>query len=248
MTFYRCLAAALATTLLVLAGCSSGGSPGQPPEGWTTSENSWWKQGVDTAMVFQPMGDLTQMGVREEAVSLEQGGLDREQFVDAIKRSLVELYRNNPRIIDSLFQQYAVTSLDTIDISGDGVVEEGGRLASDVLNRGKKAAYDPINEHYREPRATTNPSLSFPDSLMRQDISGTIELQIHLDASAGDDSTATPDAIRVLQSIHPTVDAYVMRAMIDRGWQPAYVLRDGAWVPVDSWVHYSQSLQMPGAR
>jgi hypothetical protein len=248
MSLYRCLAAALATTLLVLAGCSSGGSPGQPPDGWNTSDASWWKQGVDTAEVFRSMDNLMDMGIQDDSIQFEQAGLSRAQFTDAIKRSLVELYRTNPETVDSLFQEYAVPSLDTVDISGDEVVEEGGRLASDLLNLGKKAAYDPINAHYREPRATTNPSLSFPDSLMRQDISGTIELQIHLDASAGDDSTATPDAIKVLEGIQPTVDAYVMRAMIDRGWQPAYVLRDGDWQPVDSWVRISQSLQMPGAR
>lgn len=248
MSLSRCLAAALVTTLLVLTGCSSGGSPGQPPDGWNTSDVGWWEQSVDTADVFRSMENLMEMGIQDDSIQLERAGLSRAQFTNAVRRSLLELYRTNPEIVDSLFQEYAVSSLDTVDISGDDVVKEGGRLASDLLNKGKKAAYEPINAHYREPRATTNPSLSFPDSLMRQDISGTIELQIHLDASAGDDSSATPDAIRVLEGIHPTVDAYVMGAMIDRGWQPAYVLRDGSWQPVDSWVRISQSLQMPGAQ
>ena len=239
-----CLAAAVAL-LLALAGCSSGGSPAAPPDGWEATETRWWKSGVDTTQVFRSLEDLDQMGIRRGGVTLSQRGLTRDQFVDAIKRSLVALYRHAPETIDSLFNEHATPRLQDVQLSND-VVREGGRLDSEFLNKHKSAAYNAINSHYREPRRLDtgeSPSIIYPDSLRTVETSGEVQLQVHL--SVEGDSTAAPDAIEVLRSVHPTLDAIAMKAASQLRWQPAYLLQDGTWTPQPAWVRFDIEYPAP---
>lgn len=198
-----------------------------------------WAEDVDTSEAFRTLDDLVAMGVLDEELTLEQGGLSEQQFQNAIRQTLVELYRNNPTIIDSLFTAYAVSELEGADLSG--AVEEGGTLSPKLQSEYQKAAYDAITEHYREPQQQEGASnIAYPESLRTEEAAGTVELQARVDTSG------SLDAIEVIDGTHPTLDAIAMRAAVTGStWEPAYVLRDNEWEPVPSWVRFSVPFPAP---
>src|SRR5690606_1100562 len=114
----RCLLVPLALLAVVVSGCKGGDDSAlELPEGWEQSSNRWWLSGADTTGAFRSLEDLHAMGVstgmlyassREMAA---QRSLQRDQLVDAVKRSLVRLYRNEPEVVDSLFERYVVPQL-----------------------------------------------------------------------------------------------------------------------------------------
>jgi len=226
--------------LLLLAGCSGGGDPTAPPSGWQATETRMWHSDVDTAEVFPNLQDLSTMGVTSGEFTLEQGGLSQDQFRDAIKRSLVRLYRNNPALVDTLFEAHAVSVLEDADLSGD-VVQEGGQLKPKLLQTNKKKAYQAITDHFREPQREETPdNIPYPDSLRRdEDASGEVQLQVHIDTSG------VVDAVEAIRTVHPTLDAIAMKAATETTWEPAYELRDGDWVPVPSWARFSVPFPAP---
>lgn len=241
MTASRWIAVLCTGLLLALTGCGSeeSSNPAEPPEGWNTTETRWWKSGVDTSKAFRTMEDLEQMGIVPDEFAIDQSGLSQSQFNNAIKRTLVKLYRNDPEAIDTLFTKYAIPVLEEADLSGEDVVTDGGRLNSDLQTEFKNKAYEAINNHYREPRRQEGQDLNivYPESL--RTTSGRVELQVHLAVEGeGSEAVARPDAIKVLQSVQPTLDAIVMKAASQLTYQPAFVKKDGEWMPQDSWVRF----------
>ena len=246
MSATRWIASTLTALFLILAGCSSGGSPADPPEGWETAEDRWWKQGVDTSQVFRDLETLGSMGITDGQMSVSQSGLTQEQFNGAIKRSLLKLYRNNPEIVDSLFQAHAVDSMTTADLGGDIVTEEG-QLKMETENEFKNKAYKAINEYFREPQPSkSDASLAYPESLRTEEASGTVELQVHLAVEgSGDNVTGVPDAVQIVEGTHPTLNAIAMKGATKRRWNPAYVQINREWQPVDAWVRFSVDFPAP---
>ena len=120
----RWIATTLTGLLLVLAGCGGGPDPSAPPSDWNATETRMWAPDVDTSEVFRDMGSLEAMGVLGEEITLSGGSVSQEQFQNAVKRSLLELYRSNPTIVDSLFAEHAVPVLENAELGGDAV-EEG---------------------------------------------------------------------------------------------------------------------------
>jgi hypothetical protein len=230
----------------LVAGCGGGSSPTAPPDGWQTSEMRWWKEGVDTAQAFPNLDSLTTMGVVDRQMSMTGGGeITRDQFNAAIKESLLRLYRNNPTIVDSLFEQYAAPTLEDVDLGGD-IVGKKGQLREKILNKNQKGAYEAITEHFREPQRQQSPdNIIWPDSLRSEEYAGIVELQVHLAPEGeGDNAVARADAVEVLSGPHPTLNAIAMKAATEATWQPAYVLQDGNWTPVESWVRFDIPFQM----
>lgn len=240
MVATRWIAIAL-TGLLFMFGCGED-DPTVPPSDWEGTETRWWQEDVDTSEVFRNLEDLTTMGiVDEEELTLSQGGsITQEQFENAIKQSLLRLYRNDPETVDSLFEEYAAPQLQDADLSGD-VVQSDGEIDSKLLQEYKKTAYDAINEHYREPQSKESVSgLPYPDSLRTEETSGEVILQAHINTDG------RVDAVEVVQSVHPVLDAIAMRASATQTtWEPAYVLRDGEWEPSGSWVRSTVPYRMP---
>lgn len=229
--------ATILTGVFLIVGCGGGGgNPAEAPSGWQQSETRMWEDGVDTSMVFQNLDSLSTMGVMGADAQLSStGDVSREQFKAAIKRSLLRLYRNNPMIVDSLFEEYAAPQLEDVDLSGD-VLGNGGELDPKLLQPNKKAAYEAISEYFREPQRKKGADIVYPDSL-RQTASGEVSLQAHVD------STGAVDAVEVLRSVHPTLDAIAMKAATNTVWEPAYMLVDGSWEPQPAWVRFSISFQ-----
>lgn len=238
--------ALILTGFFLILGCSGGGSPTAPPDGWQTTETRWWAEGVDTSAVFPNLESLSTMGVLDEAAKLKPGGtVTREQFNAAIKQSLLPLYRNNPMVVDSLFEEYAAPQLEDVDLGGN-IVADDGKLKTKILQKNQKKAYDAITEYFREPQRSKSPdNIIWPDSLRSQEHTGVVELQVHLGVEGeGKNAVSRPDAVEVLSGTHPTLNAIAMKAATRATWQPAYILEEGNWTPIDSWVRFDIPFQM----
>jgi len=231
MAATRWISTTLAGLLLVLAGCGGGGGdPAAPPSGWEASETRMWKEEVDTSKVFRDLNSLSSMGVLGEDFALSAGGVDQAQFEKAIKQSLENLYRTNPAIVDSLFEEHAASQLEDADLSG--AVVKDGQIKPKLLNEYKNKAFKTIKDHYRQPQLQEGVSgITYPDSLRTQENSGRVELQMHVD------STGTVNAVEVIEGTHPTLNAIAMKAATGTTWEPGYV-RQGAgeeWQPRPGW-------------
>lgn len=237
--------ATLLVGMFLVAGCGGGSNPAASPDGWETTNTRWWKAGVDTSQAFPDLDSLTTMGVTDQKMSMmESGQVTREQFNAAIKQSLVKLYRNNPMLVDSLFEEYAAPQLEDVDLSGD-IVGDQGQLKSKLLNKNQKKAYEAITEYFREPQRQNSPDIKWPDSLRSEEHSGVVKVQAHLAVEGeGENAVAQPDAVQVLSGTHPTLDKIALKATTEATWKPAYVLEDGEWTPVDSWVRFDIPFQM----
>jgi len=239
----------IATVLLgclFVVGCGGGSSPTAPPDGWQTSDMRWWEEGVDTSAVFMNLDSLSTMGISDAGAQLSaDGNVTQEQFQAAIKRSLLRLYRNNPMVVDSLFEEYAAPQLQEVDLSGQ-VLGDQGQLKSDLLNKNQKMAYQAINEYFREPQREQSPdNIVWPDSLRSEEYSGIVELQVHLTVDGeGDNAISRADAVEVLSGPHPTLNRIALKAATQATWQPAYILEDGNWTPIESWVRFDIPFQM----
>lgn len=245
MLSIRSIAAALLACLFIV-GCGGGSSPTAPPDGWQTSDMRWWEEGVDTSAVFINLDSLSTMGVSDAGAQLSaDGDVTQEQFQAAIKRSLLRLYRNNPMVVDSLFEEYAAPQLAEVDLSGQ-VLGDQGQLESDLLNKNQKMAYQAINEYFREPQREQSPdNIVWPDSLRSEENSGIVELQVHLTVDGeGENAVSRADAVEVLSGPHPTLNRIALKAATQATWQPAYILEDGNWTPIDSWVRFDIPFQM----
>ena len=230
--------------LFLIAGCGGGSNPAAPPDGWETSDTRWWKQDVDTSEVFVNLDSLTTMGIVDQTMQLDGGDVAREQFNAAIKQSLIKLYRNNPMIVDSLFEEHAAPQLEEVDLSGD-VVGEKGQLKSKIRDKNQKKAYQAITEHFQEPRRQSSPDIVWPDSLRSEEYSGVVKVQAHLAVEGeGENAVARPDAVQVLSGTDPTLDRIALKATTDATWNPAYIMQDGERTPVESWVRFDIPFQM----
>ena len=240
----RCIATLLVGFVLTV-GCGGESSSTAPPDGWETTDTRWWTSGVDTSRVFLNLDSLTTMGVLDQEARLGQRStVSRAQFNAAIKKSLVELYRNNPMVVDSLFEEYATPQLEDVDLSGD-IVGEKGQLRSKILNKNQKRAYEAITEYFREPQREASPDIAWPDSLRSEEYSGIVKLQVHLTVDGeGENAVSRADAVEVLSGTHPTLDKIAMKAATNATWQPAYLLEDDSWTPIESWVRFNVPFQM----
>jgi len=225
MTASRWITALGLALALLLTGCGSE-DPSAPPSGWETADGRWWTSGADTATVFRTLETLQDMGITDtRTLSLTQGQITRSQMQEAVKRSLIALYRHDPATIDSLFEANAVPALADVSLSGD--------MREKVRGEFKQTAYKQINNHYREPRRTeAGGGMVYPDSLRNEETSGTVELQVYVNASG------EPQGIEVLESVHPTLDGIAMRATTEMKWQPAFLKVNNEWVEQPSFVRF----------
>lgn len=238
----RCAALLFLIGLLAVGCGSEPTDPTRPPSGWQADDSRWWATGVDTTHAFRRLETLDDMGIQRPQMALGQSGLTQDQFNGAIKRALLPLYRHSPAIVDSLFVRYGTTPLGNVNLAAPDLVQPGGRLNPDVVSEAKQAAYAYIREHFREPQRKRNadqPGVPYPDSLRTPAASGTVHLQIRLDAEG------QPVALRLLDGPHPTLNALTMRTVTQRRWEPAYVKRTNRWDPIPSWVRFRLTFRPP---
>lgn len=228
------LAVVLVGLMLVLSGCAPNETtPLSIPKGWDGNATYWWQIGADTTNAFRNLESMTTMGVPGShllGATLEGSRRgDRQlaqlKFNQYLKESLIELFRNEPEIVDSLFDKYVVPRLEGANLDGD---------VAPQIKTYQREAYRVLARHFRYPRATTKLGedipVPVPDSLKDKGISGTVLIQLALNKEG------VPIALRKLSGVHPTLDRIAMDAMTQMRWQPAYVLRGGKSEAIPSWT------------
>lgn len=212
-----------------------------PPEGWEAQGDVWWLSGADTSNAFRSLDRLADMGVAVGNGTLaattaiaQQSGIANERMQLAIKQSVIKLYRTQPEVVDSLFDRFVVPKLAGVSPS-ENTVEQIEDL--------KKVAYNSIRSHYQEPRTMLTLGkevpVPYPDSLRLKQIGGAVRMQVRLDAEGN------PVAVKLVESVHPVLDAIAMQATTAMRWRPAYLIRKGSWNAIPAWARFTVRFRTP---
>lgn len=219
---------ALLVSALVLAGCGES-DPSAPPSDWETNDDRWWTADADTAEAFRDLSDLQAMGVfdEEEAedLAIEDDQVSGEQFIRGVKQGLNDFYQSNPQVIDELFEEYARPELGEEARSGD---------VEDLVQEAVQDVRNLLDTYYQRPQLEGSPSVTYPRALHEEGVSGTVVLQVRVNSSG------EPVAVRVLESVHPELDAIAMRAVATMEATPARVRysEDDEWEDIEGWIHF----------
>jgi hypothetical protein len=198
-----------------------------PPEGWTAAGDSlWYQPGVDTALAFRDLENLTRMGVMSTEVYAASVGMTPDEILlaRALKREMLQLFRNHPEVVDSVFERHvleAVKSTRTDD----------PRTVPDDL---KRETYRTLQRHFRQPLLTTrlgeDVPYVYPDSLRQRPTDARVRVQVYVSEEG------EPLAIRLIDGVDPTLDALAMQMTAQMEWQPAHVRRIQGFIPIASWA------------
>lgn len=216
----------LSLCLVLLAACTPGGSPelATLPDSWTRDGDRFWQAGTDTTGLFPNLDSLEAMGVLSST-----GESDRQAYVERnLKRRLLVLYRQNPRVVDSLFMAH---------FPGWIANEDFGGSLQDVLDRVERSAKQSMNRNFRgpSPRLTLGEEIpyAFPDSLKQRVGDARVRLQVSLNAEGA------PVAIELLDPINPTLDLIAVRAATQQRWSPILLNVRNNWAQIPGWVRYN---------
>ena len=218
---------ALAALVLFLSACDAGPEVGPPAE-WTSEGDRYWLPGTDTETAFRDLSTIDAMGVATDASDFQRWTQDR----------LVELYRSNPEVVDSVFDaEFAETMEDAVAASGDDAATRD-RLLNDV----KRDFYQRYNNSRKQQTV-----LALPDSLAR--LSGDVVLNVYVQqddalAEAGDEYPFVPVAIEVIEGTGTGLDVAAVGDAARARYTSAWVRSgpgDSAGVPVRNWVRITRT-------
>ncbi len=226
---------ALAVIALFSGGCTAD-VPIQtdPPDGWVTDspQLKWWQASADTTGLFRSLDTLEDLGATGaylENVQLDQmtNDLARRKLAVLVKKNLLPLFRNEPQVVDSLFDRYVFPRMETARIYGDVAPE---------IEKFKAEGYRVIARHFRSPRPLTKMGIdipvAIPDSLQKAQYNGSAFIQVAVD------SLGHPVAMELLYGVHPVLDRIALRATTEMRWQPAYLLGSHRSRPIPSWARF----------
>ncbi len=220
--------------LFLFQGCTSEDPfASGPPAEWEGVETTWWRIGQDTTNLFRDLETLEAMKVTGmEDVYLTSAAMSaprdaRSQFAKAVKRSLIRMYRNEPEVVDSLFEKFLVPKIEEVKFSNDPVKD---------VETFKKTSYKLLSRHFREPRTRldlgTDVIVVYPDSLRAKGIEGSVKLQVYLD------DEGNPLTVELVDSVHPVLDQLALVATTEMRWLPAYVEHKRDWKAIPSWTRF----------
>lgn len=181
----------------VLAACGGQSDPG-PPVGWEgDGADRWWRTSVDTTGAFRNLETLESMGVRV---------FEEVDLAPSVQNRMLEFYRSNPEIVDSVFAEYGLPVVER----GDPTITDRTELRESLLTE----AYLRMVDFYRDARPDPDVPVEkiYPDSLRDRGVSGRVELQIRVDAEG------EPITIQKLSGVDPTLDARAMQAATKMRW------------------------------
>lgn len=205
------------------------------PEGWETNGTYWWRTGFDTTDVFRNLDTFADMGVGNVGITFvanaqasNRSGSPQDIFERRVQRSLIRLYRNQPMLVDSLFERYVRPSL-----AGKGDPDKMDAL----VDQYQRKSYGVIRNHFQEPQTALilgkDVEVPYPDSLRERQVTGAVKTQVYLN------DEGEPQAIMLLEGVHPVLDAIGLRATTQMRWRPAYRIRKGNWIPISAWTRYN---------
>lgn len=214
--------------LLLLSACNSNSYEPGAPAGWHDAPDRWWQEGVDTSVAFRDLESLSSMGVDEVPTFSAGGTVSRGAVAQSVKQSLIRLYRNQPEVIDSLFQAHVVPQIERAQLSND---------TSEDVDRLRQEGYRAIGRAFQEPRTRLtlgeDIEVTYPDSLRERGVSGRVSMQVYLNEEG------EPLAIKLVDPVHPVLDDIAMQATTDMRWRPAYRLQRGNWVAIPAWSRFN---------
>ena len=226
------LALAAAALALGAVGCGGGQQiETGPPEGWQADGGRWWTPGTDTTQAFRDLTSVTTMGVAGSAPPpTSSSDATEEQMTLAAKNGLEKLYRKAPETVDSLFSAHVAPEVDTLSREGD----VKGRMETFVKETHERLT----NNYFHAPTQTRTLGkdipMSYPDSLFDQGIGGRVYMQVRID-TAGE-----PQALKIVDGVHPVLDGIAQRAATKMRWDPARVKEgDYGWRKIPSWTWLS---------
>ena len=221
---------------ILLSGClAEQGLDLELPSGWeTSSQGRWWVSGVDTLEAFRDLETLQGMGIHMEEVIYdatrplsEQNTVGEDRMIRYVKQSLLPLFRNQPEVVDSLFDSLVSPKIKKAGTSQDA--------AGDVA-RFKREGYRTIYRHFHEPRTILklgeDISVTIPDSLKMTAAGRAVSFQVYISEEG------TPIAIELLSGVQPTLDLIGLHTTMAMRWQPAYLLRGRKSIPIRAWVRF----------
>ena len=205
-----------AAALLVLFGFLSAACGGQadlgPPAGWEgDNAGRWWRTDADTTGAFRDLQTLESMGVRI---------FEEVDLAAAVQNLMIEFYRSNPEIVDSVFEERGLPIIERGDPSIADRTELRDKLRRDV--------YLAMVDYYRDARPDLVVLVEkvYPDSLRERGVTGQVEVQVRVNAEG------EPVAIKKLSGVEPTLDALAMQAITKMRW--VHAGHEGVAVP--SWT------------
>lgn len=216
--FVRCSSVGVLVLLLIVSVTGcSSGTDGVPQP-----PEGW--QGHDTAWWRV---DVDTAEAFRDLSSLATMGVEEASNV---QQELLPIYRNAPDIVDSLYTQHLAEKM---------AAQRG------PLDDRKREAYTSLRKHFREPIIAKHLGddipVPYPDSLRSESVAGKVTMQVRLDEEGH------PQAIQLIERVHPALDVIAMDATSQMEWRPAYVLRNGRWKPIPSWVRFSVNFRTPSS-
>ena len=225
---------ALLLPILLIVGCQAAQEePLSIPKGWDGNSIFWWQIGADTTGAYRPLETMDEMGVPGSHLlsasldgrSVKDSDLAQRKFNQYVKESLIELFRNQPEVVDSLFDKFVLPKMEGLNLEGD---------VQPLIKKHQREAYRVLARHFRSPRTLTKLGRDIPvvvpDSLKEQQLSGKVFLQVALNKEG------VPVALNKIEGLHPTLDRIAMLAITEMRWQTAYLLKGGKSNALPSWV------------
>ena len=212
---------------LLAAACASGPDAGPPADWESDGAGRYWAPGTDTGRAFRDLSSLDAMGVANE----------ESEFLRWVQENLIQIYRSNPEVVDSVFNAEFGERLREAAAQADDAAATDA-----VVNEVKRDFY----QRYNNARKNET-ELAVPDSLQR--VSGEVVLDVFVRqddalAAAGDPYPFVPVAVQVVEGTGTGLDALavgdVARARYTSAWVRETAGRS-AGTPIDNWVRITRS-------
>ncbi len=206
-----------------------------PPEGWQAEGVRWWRTGFDTTGIFRNLETLADMDVTGAQATYiaspntaRQRASQQEWFERAVKQKIIRLYRNQPEVVDSLFERHVVPMLKKVNLDANLQAE---------AERFKQKSYRFLHKNYfqapqQKLQVGRDIEMPYPDTVRKRQVAGSVHLQVYVNEEG------EPMTFELLESLDPDLDGIAMRTMTQMRWRPAYLMGKSSWKTIPAWARF----------
>lgn len=210
-----------------IIGCSES-NPSEPPEGWVTEGDRWWDADADTAGVFRDLSSI-------DAMDIQRAESDYGRYV---QDRLEPLYVSNPDVLDSLYGAVVAPAIEEAN--------REGRDATSVVEELKRETYKLFRQPVADPADAIEVDVpsDFPGG--RSVIVVHVVPEPELDEGEEETYPARADAVWVVESVSPEVDAQLMAHAARRKYFSGYVITDprtNASRRIGGWIRLGRTFE-----